>query len=254
MTRAIAQVALLVVAIGGTACAESAEFPLRLDVVAGHSGLTKGGAPWTEADAALTYQPNTRTWLTASIEHSDRFGLSDTVVGLHAARLLSDGWSGGLGLALSPDAAFRARYQVQANVVTPTVTKIGAWMLAFGVDGTLSDYAVGRVKSLQPGVIFTSKGGSTFGVRLIETWDEFNKRRDGYALRAQAPLAKRVRVLAGYANAAESDLGVTVPTRAVNAGVMVDVGKTTTLRVDGVRENRPTFDRTEVTFAVTQLF
>ena len=176
------------------------------------------------------------------------------MVGFHAARLLSNGWSGGAGLAISPNAAFRARYQGQANVVTPTLVKAKTWSLAAGLDGSVADYASGRVKSLQPGLVLTAKGGSIFGLRLIETWDEFNKRRDGYAVRAETPLTKRVKILAGYADAAESDLGVTVPTRAVNGGVMIEMGKTTVLRVDAVREIRPTFARTDITFAVTRLF
>ena len=254
MNRALALTALLTAVGGGAARADPAEFPWRVDLAAAHSDLTGGRAGWTDATAALTYRPDVATWLTASLEHAQQFGLSDDVFGLHAARRLSDGWSGGLGLAASPAANFRAHYQLQANALSPEFWRFGSWGLALGVDGSLADYRPGLVKSVQPVLVATSRAGPTISVRLIETWDEFNRRLDGYALRAEFPLAKRVRILVGYADAPESDLGVTVPTRAANAGLMVDVSKTTTLRIDGVREVRPTFDRTEVSVAVTRLF
>ncbi len=255
MIRLLAASAALSLVFGAAAaCAERADYPWRLDVSAGVSGVTAGLSDWSEGTIALTHRPDDRTWLTGSLSQANQFGLTDDVFAVSAAHRFSSGLSGGLGVEGSPEANFRARYRVLGNVLLPPLWRSGRASLAFGVDGSVADYRTGYVKSAQPVVVFTYGEWAMVSARLIETWDASNRRLDGYAFSGQAPIARRVRILAGYADAPESDLGVTVPTRAVNAGVIVDLTRTFSVRLDGLREMRPAFDRTEVPVGVTELF
>lgn len=238
----------------GPARAEAPSAPWRLDLSATRSNLTGGRADWTETGAALSWRPDTDTWLTAGLERSARFGLKDDVVSLRGARVGAGRASGHLGVALAPDADFRARRQVQAGLLSSPRALDGAWSLAVGLDGSLATYRSGEVKSLQPHLVVTSRRGSSITLRLIETWDEFDRRRNGYAVRTESQLAEHLRLVVIYADAPESDLGATVETEALSGSVIVDIDDVLALRAGVVREARPTFDRTEVLIGLSRRF
>lgn len=226
----------------------------RVDGGASLSRLSGGQPDWRDSYFGLTYRPDLKTWWTARLEHSDRFNLTDTVVGLRFARVSAKGFSGHLETAIADDADFRARARLEAGVLSHRIPISANWSLAAGLDGAVASYRTGEVSSLQPHVVLSRARGAKITARIIETWDEFDRHRRGYAVRAEAPITRRASVMLSYVDAPESDLGVTVEIEAFAAAVLVEISDGLALRAGVEREARPSYDRHELNFGVTRRF
>lgn len=254
MNRRVAAGLLIAIAGFETAAAAQPDQQWRVDLGASRSRLSRGQAGWSDANLAVTYRPDLEIWWTARLEQSDRFGLTDAVTAIRVARVSADRVSGHLEVAVAHDADFRARNRLEAGILSPGLAISANWSLAAGLDGSVASYRAGKVTSLQPHLVLGRAQGTTVTVRLIETWDEFNRHRRGYTIRTDSPLSNRARLILSYADAPESDLGVTIKTEAVAAAVVLEISDRFAVRTGVVREARPTFDRTELNFGVTRLF
>lgn len=238
----------------GAASAAQPDQPWRIDAGISRSNLSGQQSAWSDANIAFTYRPDLKTWWTARLEHSDRFGLTDSVAAVRVAHVSPARISGHIEVAVADDADFRARARLEAGLLGPRLPILADWSVAAGLDASVASYRGGDVTSLQPHLVLGRAQGTTVTVRLIETWDEYNRHRRGYAVRTVSPLGDRVSLILIYADAPESDLGVTVKTEAVSASIALDISDRLAVRTGVVHETRPTFDRTELSFVITTRF
>ena len=214
----------------------------RFDVSTAYSNLSQGLDPWREAMVTLSRRTDQGT-VSGTIEHAERFDRTDTYVEARLDRAVGRGAVYG-ALGGTPDADFRPEIAVRAGGQMP----VGSQGLAATLDAGLARYAAGTVTTLQPGVEYTSSGGTVIlGGRWINVWDERDTYRSGYSLRAVVAIRPDVRLRAGFADAPESSDGTTVDVRSTSLGVEVDVTERFTLRLNGLREERTAYDRDEIT-------
>lgn len=224
----------------------------RLDVAYARSGLTKDLGHWSSATIALSKRIDPDTTLGGSIEHTERFGVSDTYAEALVARRFSSRLDGFVAVGGAPDADYRPELSIRAGGSVGLLSE-GDRRVRLGLDAVWSRYAVGEVKSLQP-YLTLAAGPVSLTARSINTEDERGKHQSGYTLGGEWSATERLRLRLGYADAPESADGNTVPVEAVSGGIAYDLTPRWTVQVVGAHEKRTAYDRDEVGVAVTHRF
>ncbi len=224
----------------------------RLDIAYARSELSQDLGHWSSATLALSRRIDPRTTIGGSIEHTERFGVSDTYGEVLAARTFSPRWDGFIAVGGAPDADYRPEFTVRAGGSAGLRTT-GTFRARLGLDGVWSRYAVGEVKSLQPYLVLAA-GPVSLTARSINTEDERGKHQSGYTLNGEWSATERLRLRLGWADAPESADGATVPVEAVSAGVAFDLAPRWTVQIAGAHEKRTAYDRDEIGVAVTRRF
>lgn len=213
----------------------------RWDIDLSQSQLSGGQADWTEQRIGVSHSPS-RTWtLAGAVERTERFGLEDILIEARAARR----WQGGhayFGVAATPDADYRPE---QALLLGGSVAVSSGWELT--LDASRSRYPVGTVSSLQPGVAAElAEGRLRLAGRWIQTWDELDISRQGYALSATWRTTDRFRLRADFADAPESSSGATLDVQARSIGFEYDLTQHVSVRGYGLSEDRGAVDRNAI--------
>ncbi|KSB89083.1 hypothetical protein AS593_04090 [Caulobacter vibrioides] len=224
----------------------------RLDVAYARSELTQDLGHWSSTTLALSRRIDPDTTLGGSIEHTERFGVSDTYGEVLAARRFGPRLDGFIAVGGAPDADYRPELSIRAGGSAGLRTT-GAWRARLGLDAVWSRYAVGEVKSLQPYLTLAAGPVSLTG-RSINTEDERGKHQSGYTVNGEWSATERLRLRLGYADAPESADGNTVPVEAVSGGIAYDLTPRWTVQVVGAHEKRTAYDRDEVGVTVTRRF
>lgn len=130
--------------------------------------------------------------------------------------------------------------------------RVGDGGTVLTLDAREAQYAAGDVQTLTPGVEQYFAGGRAWlTARWINVFDELGDHRSGYLARLDGYATDRLRLFAGFSDAADTSAGAVIDTKAVFGGVVLDVDEATTLRLSAARENRETgADRTEVSLGV----
>ena len=237
------------------ACAAPPARSWRIDLSTAYSRLSAGQKPWRDTLAALTFRPNGSDWLSGSVEQATQFGLTDRVYGLSGVHTFGRGAYLGGGASLTPQAHFRPRSGLHVSGQTRPIASFGAQTsLSAAVEVTTARYRAGTVRSLQPALLLTGPAGSAFAAKLIETRDERGRTLSGYAFNAGAAVSRNLSLSAGFADAPESDAGVTIKTRSLSAAALIDLTSQLSLRVGAVQEWRPYFQRSEVSVGLVRTF
>lgn len=214
----------------------------RVDLGVSRSRLSSGLPEWREANIAVGRRLNDRSSLAVSVEQTERFGITDTYAEVRYERRF-EGGGGYLAIGGAPDADYRPELAMRAG---------GQWSIgdrgsSFTLDGSVAQYANGEVLSLQPGLEQSLMDGRlVVGGRWVLVRDETGASRSGYSLRAMFAVAPPFRIRAGYADAPESSEGVTVDVKAASFGAEWDLTPRTTLRLNGLSEDRGAYRRDEL--------
>jgi YaiO family outer membrane protein len=224
----------------------------RVDLAHSYSWLSEGLGDWRSRFAAITRQRGA-TAFGVSVEETERFGNQDVYVEASAYGAFANGADGFLAIGGAPDADYRPEIAVRAGGSVPVLHSAGAWRLRLGADAAWSRYPVGDVRSVQP-YLSVSRGPVDLMLRSINTLDERDEFRAGYALRAGVSATDQLRLVAGWADAPESSDGVTVDVQATSLGAALDLDARTTVRLDAVKEVRKAYDRNELTLSLTRKF
>ncbi|WP_374471839.1 YaiO family outer membrane beta-barrel protein [Phenylobacterium sp.] len=220
----------------------------RLDLSLAGSELTAGLADWRRGAVGVTRRLDESRSVGVYVEHARQFGFEDTY-----AEATIAGRRGYVSVGASPDADFRPEWQVRGGVFG-TPRPIGAgWTAAVSVDASWAKYWSGEVRYVQPALTLV-RGQSWIYARWINSFDEREDYRSGYSVYGSLAAAPKVRLFAGWADAPESNQGVTLDVEAVSGGVSFDVNEGTTVRLDVVHEMRAAYDRTELAVGVTRRF
>lgn len=227
----------------------------RVYVSGSQSRLNGGRGKWQDAALVAAYRQNANTWLSGGLETSRRFGIQDTVISGRIARTFDQGATGYVALAGGPGARIRARTALEVGGTTSPLVRFSPdWSLDLGVQASAAKYKTGNVGSFQPFAEVKSDKGAEFSARAIATFGDFGKALYGYSLRGLAPVTPRLRLQLGYADAPESDSGITLKTRAYSGGLAFDVNDWTSVRLDAAHEVRQQFDRDELAIGLARRF
>lgn len=220
----------------------------RLDAQVSNSKLTKGLPDWTRQAVTLSRRLGDGSTLVGEVEHARQFGVDDTFLEAQVVRPRAF-----LALGGAPNADFRPEWSVRTGLYsTPQGFRRG-WTAQFSADAAWARYVSGDVRSLQP-TLTLAKGDNLIVARWINTLDEREDYRSGYAVRAVWAAAPRLRLSAGWADAPESSAGVTVKVRAISVGASVDIDESTAINLDGVHEDRSAYNRDELSLGLTRRF
>ncbi|HEY8572828.1 YaiO family outer membrane beta-barrel protein [Phenylobacterium sp.] len=221
----------------------------RLDAFVSRADLTERLPSQTRAGLAATRGLGGGRLATVSGEYARQFGREDAYLeGLVGAR------RGYLAVGATPDADFRPEWQVRGGLYADPVSVGLEWTAQVGADAAWSRYPTGDVRTVQPSLTLARGDAALITARWINTLDEQDDYRSGYAIRGVFAVMPHLRLSAGWADAPESTQGITTDVRAASVGVAVELGHDLTLRLDAVHEMRPAYDRDELTLGMTRRF
>ncbi len=226
----------------------SAPFTWRVDAAFARSDLSAGLDGWRRGALAVTRRLTDSSTIGAYVERARQFGFEDTYVEATLA-----GRHGYVSVGGAADADFRPEWQVRGGVYVPARSLGDGWTAQLSLDASWAQYWSGDVRYLQPALTL-AKGGSYLYARWINSFDERDEYRSGYSVYGSWSATPTLRLAAGWAEAPESNQGVTVDVQAASLGAAVDLDRATTVRLDGVHEMRAAYDRTEIAVGVTRRF
>ena len=218
----------------------------RLDAMAAYSSLSNGLEPWRETMVTISRRQGTRSF-GATLDGNDRFGQSDLYGEVSVAQATQQGtW--GLAVGGAPDAHFMPRASVRADFV-------GRQYRHWSVDGTLSlaRYKLGEVECLRADL---TRYVSDWRIqaRAIVVHDEVGRTRSGYGAGIVWGDDDAPQFSLNWTHAPESSEGATVDVQSVALGFAFNLSEHVRLHFGGAWEERDTFDRSEVSLALTRTF
>jgi YaiO family outer membrane protein len=256
-------IGLAALSVPSAAFAQPPPNPWRVDVSTAYSRLSGGLDPWRQQTVVATYRPDPNDWWSVGLEQGERFGLSDSVVSMRVVRAMEGGATLSAGATASREANFSARSSLRLGVQSSDF-KLGpvarsdrqgpGWTASVGLEATLAQYRPGGVRSLQPTITLSRGPDTSVSFKLIETWSEAGESISGYAVSGTLSPRPGLRLRLGYADAPESDSGVTVQAQSVFGGFDLDLGDLASIRMTVTHEERSAFDRDEVVASLMRRF
>lgn len=215
--------------------------PWRFDLDASRSRLSQDLPDWSSERLGGSRRLDGRTTAGLSIERTERFGNED----VYLEGQLDWEWARAsvfVAVGGAPGADYRAERAARIGGATP----LGAGISA-SIEAGAARYATGTVRNFQPGLTATMASARlVLAGRWILVWDEQDRSRSGYAVRASAAVTDWSRVTLSYADAPETSEGVTVDVRATGIGLEVDLVERITARLTLIQEDRASYRRDEI--------
>lgn len=214
----------------------------RLDLYGSYSDFDDDTRDrWLESGVAVGRRLDRHTEVEGRVDVADRFGRTDVSLGAGVDRRFGRASSFNLAASLTPNADFLPEWAVRGGLRSRawqgSDAGVGDGILT--LDARYAEYRSGGVETLSPGLEQYFAGGRfwTSG-RLIFTWDEDGDRQTGWLVRGDAQATERLRLFLGYADAPETEENVTLTTKTLFGGAVVDLGERYTLRLDYARDDR----------------
>ncbi|WP_434718346.1 YaiO family outer membrane beta-barrel protein [Paraburkholderia sp. A1BS-2L] len=228
----------------------------RLDVNGEYSSLSNGAPPWKEGAVRLAYSMDERNVISAGTDVSRRFDTTNVYSEARLDHRYSDrlsvyAYGGG-----TPDASILPKVAAGTGLQWRLDRAAGKQSTYATLDARYTLYETGRIWSANLGAIqYLGNDQLWVTAKWINSVDEQDRYLTGYSLRADWQAWSRLRLLAGFANAPETDQGVTVKTRGFYAGAVFDVSDSLAINVSAARELRPQlYDRNVVGLGMTAKF
>jgi len=217
-----------------------------LDLDGSHAAVEGPLPDWQEGAVQLRHRPSDRTTLAARIELSHRFGLTDVYGEGLVDQAFGERARAYLLLGGTPDADFRARWQIGAG--GSVRLRDGASATVLTVDMRHAEFATGEVQTVSPGVEqYLFDGRAWLTARWINTFDDTGRHLSGYLMRGDIQPRDDLRLFAGFSNAPDTSEGTVVDTRSYFGGISVDVDARITARLSAAFEDSDTgADRTQI--------
>jgi YaiO family outer membrane protein len=200
-------------------------------------------ADWSTWHANLRYAADRRTGLALGLEHSRRFGLTDTQITGTVDRRFSDTASGYLRLGFTPAADFYAKHTLAAGGVWRVRGGEGTDLpMLFLADYRAATYAPGTAHSLWLGLTQYVSGRTAFTAKVLATRNLNRRWTDGWMLRLDREPADHWRWHLGYVDSNESlsstvvDFTRELRTRAAFGGIYYEFSPVHGIRLDLTHE------------------
>jgi len=169
----------------------------------------------------------------------DEFSTKNTEYETGIDRIFSSTLSAYLYGSYTPNATFRPRYHVAAggatHIANLTKHRIPLWLT---LDTSDDFYVATRVININPGIRINLEHGWSFATRRIDVYQLATKPVYGEDYRLDGTIDTKTRGYIGYANAPDTENGITVMTRSYFYGIDRDLSPRTTLHISATNENR----------------
>ncbi len=214
---------------------------LRADVSVSHSDLSDELPDWREESLALSRRFGAGWAGALRVEHLERFEREDVYAEARVDRSMGNG-SFYVAVGGAPDADFRPEVALKAGTAIPFAQ--GTRLL---VDLDASRFAMGDVYAGKLGVAHQwGERGPTLSLQTVVVSEADEAILLGVVAQGRASLSRRLVAQIGYADAPETSEGAAVRVRGLNAGLVLDVSDQWLMRLDGAREDRGAYTRTEI--------
>ncbi len=197
---------------------------------------------WLEGGIAVANRIDEKWRLLGRVDVADRFDRTDVYVEGGFEHRVGPNSSIYLATGVTPGADFLPEWAVRGGGQTQLWQgdeKEGAGAGVFTLDARYAEYTTGSVETLSPGIEQYFDAGRFWATgRLIFTWDENGKSQTGWLVRGDSYVTDSLRLFLGYADAPETSNNVTLTTKTVFGGAVVDLNDTWSLRLDYARDDR----------------
>ncbi len=218
----------------------------RIDINIAQSEVTGDLPEWRETSLAVGRHVDRNWAATARLESSERFDRNDLYGEARLGRAIGDASSAYLTIGLGPDAQFRPEVALRFGGAAWVAGSHDARTM-LQVDSDWARYRTGETHALKIGMEqWFANGRASLNGRLIGLVDERGERRNGFVLGGSWLALDRVDLRATYADAPESDAGLTVDVRALALGATLEMSDTFSLRAWVTTEERGAYDRSEL--------
>lgn len=195
---------------------------------------------WNQEFVQLThFMDGSRTAVHGKITRYDQFTNLDSEYEAGVDHAFSPRFNAYLYGAVSPNADFRPDWRVMTGGAyrawTASDEVPALWVT---LDMRRDEYEDTNALNLNPGLRVEPRDGWAVAAKAISVDQEDEKRVYGYELRLDGTLTPGWRFTAGYADAPETEAGVTVDTQSVYGAMSVDLTPAHVLRFGYARDDR----------------
>lgn len=191
---------------------------------------------WDNQFLRVEYSPNTLAYH-ASAQRYKRFGLTDTELKAGISDAVRGGWDWGLEVGLTPAGTFRPDFSLGGRLGRAVQMANGTVIypqLSYRYD----DYEAGVIHNIQPGLTAYLNGGLELSGRLIATLQDAEDDQLGWLVEGRAPIAQRLQIRAGFANAPEAIDGIAITTESLFGGLTFTARDDLDLHINLARDDR----------------
>jgi YaiO family outer membrane protein len=229
----------------------------RLDLDGSRSTLTGDRPGWRDGTGRLGYEVSPGTVVSGGFLAANRYDQDDTYLEARVDHKPTDSISFYLQAGATPDADFLPEWSAGAGGSYRVYQGTGfAAATVLTLDGRVSDYTTGTVQTYATGFEqYFLDGRIWLTYRWIHMLDAEGDYHNGYLLRADFAFNDQLRIFAGYADAPETDQGLTFETRSVFGGAVIALDDRTDLKISFSHEERvDLFDLNSISTGLTYRF
>jgi YaiO family outer membrane protein len=229
----------------------------RIDLDGSHSNLSDDLPKWNEAAGRVAYEVNPSTTVSGGLHVAERYDLEDAHVDVRLDRRLSPSATFYLQAGVTPAADFLPEWTIGAGGSLRIAKDSGMFAATvLTLDTRISDYTTGTTQTIAPGFEqYFLDGRIWLTMRWIHLIDPDGGHHNGYLARGDVMVNDWLRLFVGYANAPETDLGLTFDTESVFGGLVYAVNDRTDFKINIAHEEREDlFDLNSISTGFTYRF
>ena len=191
---------------------------------------------WNEQFLRAEYSPENLAYH-ASVQRYKRFGIKDVQLQAGIADAVRGGWDWGLEAGITPSATFRPEWSLGARAGRAIEIQDGT-VLYPNVTYRYDDYDTGAIHNIQPGMVVYLDEGIVLTGRMIATLQDSEDDQIGWLIEGRVPVADKLQLRAGYANAPEAIDGLAISTQSLFGGLTYKVQDDLDVHVNLARDDR----------------
>ncbi len=225
----------------------------RLDVNGGTSSFDNGQADWNYQSARAERQLDDVA-VHGGVTRYERFGMTDVEL-IGGVRSNTDSaWDWQLEAGFTPSSDFRPETGAKARLGR-TIETAGDTVIHASLGYHIDDYkTTGTVQQLTPQLTAYLDNDIVLNGRLIHVMQD-GISDTGWMVSGSAPVADRLSLRAGYANAPETVNGITIDTESIFGGVTYSVTNSLDLHATYTLDDREnTYKRDALNVGITQKY
>jgi YaiO family outer membrane protein len=229
----------------------------RIDLDGSRSNLSGDLPKWTEAAGRVAYEVNPNTTVSGGLHVAERYDLEDAHVDVRLDRRLSPSATFYLQTGVTPAADFLPEWTAGAGGTLRVAKDSGLFAATvLTLDTRISDYTTGTTQTIAPGFEqYFLDGRIWLTMRWIHLIDADGGHHNGYLARGDVMVNDSLRLFVGYANAPETDLGLTFDTESIFGGLVYAVNDRTDFKISIAHEEREDlFDLNSISTGFTYRF
>ncbi len=193
-------------------------------------------AGWDDQFLRVEYRPDSLAYH-ASIQRFKRFGLTDVQLKAGISDAVRGGWDWGFEAGVTPNATFRP--ELSLGLRTGRAIELDNGTVFYpNVTYRFDDYEAGAIHNFQPGLTTYLESGMVLNGRLIATFQDDEQDLLGWLVEGRVPVAERLELRAGYADAPEAIDGLAISTQSLFGGLTYALRDDLDIHINLARDDR----------------